>query len=231
MPPYNNAPGSDNTPVKMLQPGVPQYAFGSFDYGDPGCRMQITAVSVDGGGNATLSVVVREGNIPSAGLFADISKTTYDSGNLNISGVIIGAVSINKTTGIGTITYPSSAAPTSLIAQSGEVYVAAQEVYEELTQATISQAFAVQPAKGQGRAISWTYEYLLGAEPASISIQLEGASRDIDAEYTIIGTAQTDVIADNHQITASVPENVNFVRINIPSLGSSAKVGATITQS
>jgi hypothetical protein len=205
------------------------------DHGNPGCLMAITGVSVDGSGNATLSVVVRSGNIPKANSFnylMTVSKTTLQGGALNGTGFEPTAVSINALTGIGTLTYATGATTQTEIAQSGEVWFPAPEFGEACLQQA-SQAFAVQPSKGQGRGISWTYEYPESNPPDAISIQLEGASHDIDGEYAIIGTAQTDTSSNNHQITGTIPENVNFVRLNITSVsgGTSPTIAGTITQS
>lgn len=231
MPPYNFAPGTNNTPLHMLQPGVPQYAFGSFGYSDPGCRMAISSATIDGSGNAIIGVTVQSGNIPEVGAVVNIEGTTLQGGTLNAEGWALTAVDIDATTGIGTVEIAAGVTPESEVPQSGVIYARAVEVPETLSGPQKSQAFAVQAAKGQGRGISWTYEFPTGVVPGAISIQLEGAVRDIDAEYTIIGTAQTDVSANYHAIIASVPENANFVRVNMTTFTGTVALGATISQS
>ena len=232
MPPYNYTPGSDNTPVQMLQPGVPQFAFGSLNYSDPGTRMVINGVSIDGSGNATLYVTITEGHIPQVGALMNVEKTTLQSGVLNGNGFAITGVTINASTGKGTIVYAPGGSSQATTAQSGLAFVPPEEIPEACTTGP-SQAFAVQAAKGQGRGMSWTYEFPTESTPDTFSIQLEGAVRDNDAEYTIIGTAQTDTNSFWHTIIASVPENVNFVRLNITSSsgGTSPLIAAKISQS
>lgn len=214
---------------RLLQPGVPAYAFGSKNPNLPTVRMAITNVALTSN-VATYSVTMLEGNIPAAGDLASVTGTSTQSGAFNITATALASVSIDATTGIGTVTLALTHANVGSIAQSGLMTVAVPEVPELLSGATKSQAFAVQAAKGQGRGISWAYT--CPSQPGSLSVQLEGAINDEDAEYTLIGTALTTTSGYN-EVFATAPENVNFVRINATtfSAGTNPSIIAKISQS
>ena len=176
--------------------------------------MQVTKSAV-ASNVVTLTVTVLEGNIPASGATAYITGTANDSGNLNsTAGVALTGVSINAITGQGTITYSQSASNLAATADTGLVIVPNAEAAEALTTATKYQQFAVS-----GNAISWAYT--CPSAPAAISIQLEGAIDDNDAEYTAIGSAQTATSGYN-EIFATLPEFVRFVRIHVTSASGGA---------
>lgn len=215
MPPYNNQPG---VAVPMLPtasvpgpPGPPGYSFGSKPLNQPTCRMLISQTAVSSN-VVTLTVQVVEGNIPAVGQTLYIYATTRDAGGLNDSSgsITIASVSINATTGIGTITYAKSASNLATAADPGYALAPVPEA---------ADAIAGGSQKGQQFAVSGygiTWAYMCPSAPVSIAIQLEGAVNDVDAEYTIIGTSQTVVTASTWtEIFATLPENVNFVRLHI----------------
>lgn len=213
---------------KLLQPGVPAYAFGSRNPNLPTVRMAITNVSLTTN-VATYSVTMLEGNIPAAGDLASVTGTSTASGAFNVIAIALASVNIDATTGIGTVTLALTHANVGSIAQAGLMSVEVPEVPQLLSGATKSAAFALQAAKGQGRGISWDYN--CPSAPGSASIQLEGALVDDDAEYAVIGSALTSTSAG--QAFATAPENVNFVRINAAtfSAGTNPSIVARISQS
>lgn len=230
MPPYNNQPGVAVPLLPMASvpgpPGPPGYAFGSKPLVQPTCRMLVTASAV-ASNVVTLTVKVVEGNIPAVGQTVYIYATTNNAGGLNDnSGTItIASVSINATTGIGTITYSKTTANLSTTADVGYVLAPVPETSEAVTGSSQkSQQFAVS-----GYGISWAY--ITPSAPVSIAIQLEGAINDNDAEYTIIGSSVTTVSSSAWTETiATLPENINFVRLHITasSGGSSPTIIAKI---
>lgn len=196
----------------QLRPGVPGYAFGSKNPNIPVVRMQVTNVALTTN-VATLTVQVLEGNIPGPGDLISVTGTSSTSGLFNVSAVALSTVSITPLGGgAGTVTFPLTHANVTSAPDNGLATVDVPEVAYLATGAVKSAAFAFQPAKGQGRGISWAYT--CPSQPGSISIQLEGAIGDNDAEYTLIGTAQTTASGYN-EVIATAPENVNFVRLNI----------------
>lgn len=209
MPAYDANPAGNNS-VQCLTPGVPAYAFGSKNLITPTTLLQITNVALTSN-VATVTVLVREGNIPAVGSLISITGTSNTSGLFNVTNKTITAVSINSSTGIGTITFALSHADVVSAANAGQGYVPVPEVPEAAVSGNKSQAFAIQNTIGRGYGISWAYTY--PSAPVSGSIQLEGAINDVDGEYTLIGTAQTGV-SGYVEVFATLPELVNFVRLN-----------------
>ena len=208
MPTYQSTPAQKVIP--MLTPGNPSYAFGSLNTLVPTTLMQVTNVALTSN-VATLTVQVREGNIPAVGSLITVRGTSNSSGAFNVSNVALASVSITASTGIGTVTFALTHADVGSAAAAGQAFVPVPEVAESLVQGTKSQAFAIQNVLGKGYGISWAYT--CPSVPSTISIQLEGAINDNDSEYTLIGVAQTTTSGYN-EFFASVPELVNFVRLN-----------------
>jgi len=217
MPPYNSNPGK-NTAMQCLTPGVPAYAFGSKPLNQPTTLLQVTNVALTSN-VATVTVQVREGSIPAVGSLISITGTSNTAGLFNVTGKAITGVSINSSTGIGTITFALTHADVVSAADSGQGYVPVPETAEAAVAATKSQAFAIQNTIGRGYGITWAFTY--PSAPASASIQLEGAVNDVDGEYTIIGSAQTGV-SGYVEIPATLPTLVNFVRLNLTALSGGA---------
>ena len=58
----------------------------------------------------------------------------------------------------------------------------------QTTSATVSEPFAVPPGKGSlGRAITWQASYAVA--PGAVSLNLQGAFNDVEAEYAILDTS------------------------------------------
>ncbi len=209
MPTYPTGSGG-NTPVALLQPGVPGYAFGSLNKRFPTTLLQITNVALTSN-VATVTVTIRRGAVPIAGNLISITGTAGASGAFNVSNIAISTVSIDSVTGIGTITFPLTHADVGSAADAGQGYVPPAEVAETLG-VQKSQAFAIQDSIGRGYGITWAYT--LPSAPSTISIQLEGAVNNNDAEFTAIGSAVTTTTGYNEQI-AQLPNLVNFVRLRV----------------
>lgn len=203
-----------STPVKMLIPGIPDYAFGSKNLSKPTVRAYVTAMALNSN-VVTLTIQMVEGFIPSVGDLVTVLATTTDGGAANVANVAITGVNINSATGAGTITYAATGSNQGTTPDSGQVYIAVPEVPETAASGTKSRAFAIQNTIGRGYGISWSYTF--PSAPASASIQLEGALNNNDAEYVIIGSAQTTV-AGYPTIVATNPNLVNFVRLNMTAL-------------
>ena len=210
MSPLYPAGAGGNTPVPLLQPGVPGYAFGSIDRSFPTTLLQITNVALTSN-VATVTVLVRKGKIPIAGALISITGTSNASGAFNVSSVAISTVSIDASTGIGTITFTLTHADVVSAPAAGQGHVPVPEVPETLA-VQKSQAFAIQNAIGRGYGISWGYT--CPSAPSTISIQLEGAENNNDSEFTLIGSALTTTTGYNETF-AQVPNLVNFVRLRV----------------
>ena len=211
MPIYPAGSGG-NTPVPLLQPGIPGYAFGSIDRSFGTTVLQISNVALTSN-VATVTVLVRKGKVPVAGALISITGTTAASGAFNVSSIAISAVSIDASTGIGTITFALTHADVVSAPDAGQGYVPVPEVPETLA-VQKSQAFAIQNKIGGGYGLTWAYT--CPSAPGAIAIQLEGAENNSDSEFTLIGSSQTTTTGYN-EIIAQVPNLVNFVRLRITS--------------
>jgi hypothetical protein len=187
----------------LLVPGQTAYAFGSKSDRIPTTKfyVQKSGIASD---VATLDVSLWEGNIPAVGQLI----TTLSLANIaNVTNIALTGVTINNLTGIGSLTYALSGSNVTLAADPGVALVPVPEV-AEVCSVKASTAFAVS-----GYGVSWAYT--CPSQPGSLSIQLEGAIDNTSgSEFTLIGTAQTTASGYN-EIFATLPENVNFVRLNI----------------
>jgi hypothetical protein len=218
MPPYITRPATTNTPVQMLIPGQPAYAFGSKNTSRPTVKMSVTSVAV-ATDVVTLGVTLMEGYVPAVGDLITVVNTTTDSGAANVANVALASVTITALTGKGTVTYAATASDQLTTADTGMAYVAVPEIPEALS-AIASRAFAIQNTIGRGYGITWAYN--CSSAPSTIAIQLEGAVNDVDGEYTIIGTSKTTA-SGWVETVAQVPNLVNFLRVNI-----TATTGGTV---
>jgi hypothetical protein len=213
VPTYQFNPYQQNNPVILIPtagvpgpPGPPAYAFGSKSLSVPSTRMLVTQSAVSSN-VVTLTVKVVEGNIPLVNQTIFVYATANNSGAFNTStGATITAVNITASTGVGTVSYAVTTANLTATADVGYAIVPVVEVSEALS-VKKSQQFALS-----GYGVSWAYT--CPSAPSTISIQLEGAINDSDSEYTIIGSAQT-ATSGYTEVFATLPENVNFVRLNI----------------
>jgi hypothetical protein len=215
MPAYQTSPFVQRV---SLLPGVPAYSFGSFNDRTPPSRFSIQSVAI-ASNVATLAVTLLEGLIPIVGALISVQGTqTPTSGgapNFNVVGVALTGVSINSTTGVGTLTFALTSSNISTTNDSGQATVPQPEIGDAITTAAKGQQFAVQSNPGlsqEGKNPTWEIHF--PSAPASFSAQLEGAMLDVDSQYEIVGAAQTTAgtYANNS------PLNFRFFRINITAL-------------
>jgi hypothetical protein len=186
MPSYAASPFQPN-PI-LLQPGQPGYAFGNFEEGVPDTRIQVTttarAASV-----ATVGVKILEGEIPLVGSLISIIGTTQAAGAFNVTNAALTAVTIDSSTGVGTVQFAIGAGTTVQAADFGTAMVPTPEEAEALTNSA-SQAFAVPEPAGSNtnpKTITWSTAY--PTAPASVSMLLQGSLFDIDSQYTTLDTS------------------------------------------
>jgi hypothetical protein len=212
MPPYNFSPAV-NTPVRLLQPGVPGYAFGSFDASAPTTLMQVSNVAL-ASNVATVTVLLREGKIPAVGSLLTIRGTDTASGAFNVVNEAIGTVTIDSVTGIGTITFNLTHADVVSNPDAGQGYVPVPEIGEALTGTNAvpqsSQAFAIQDIAGHnenGLTINWSVYF--PSAPSTAVIALECADVDQDNQYVMVDSTNSTSI-DNRSY---VDTRFRFVRL------------------
>jgi hypothetical protein len=237
-------PAWTNDPVNAIQsltPGVPAYSAGSLRKGPVG-RFIITQTAV-ATNVVTLTGSLVEGYIPSIGDLIFVHATARDAGGLNTStGIAIASVTIAAATGIGTITYAKTASDLATAADPGYAEILPAEIAETLNFSTAYQAFAVpHNVAGVGANPSFTLTVSFPSAPGAIKASLQGAMRNVDAEFvnlikdvTAAGTYSDSGAPAQEAATGQFwPGAWNFVRYadTGSSGGSSPTVIAKITMS
>lgn len=205
MPAYVSTPLGP--PPETLQPGVPGYAFGSFNANLPTTKMLVTTTASTGG-TATVGVQVIEGKIPDVGSLVTIRGTSQGAGAFNVTNIAITAVSIVAGTGVGTIQFALVGTVVSA-ADAGLALVPTPEVGEALTNAT-SKTFAVPEPVGSDtnqKGVVWSTSY--PSAPGAVTMVLQGSLFDIDGQYQTVDTS-TNV---NGETRVYGPSNFRFFRL------------------
>lgn len=188
MPAYINSPFQV---PKLLQKGVPVYLFGSFDYKIGNTYLALSNV-VATGGTGTVTVQLINGPNPVVGGFISIVNSTTSSGLFNVNRAVITAVSINQATGAGTIAFALTGTVAST-ADSGSVLVEPPEIGETLV-AEASIPCLVQAPEGDSQftlPIAVTFPTM----PTAVSVHLQVAIRNNNAEYTNVNSNPEVVVA------------------------------------
>jgi hypothetical protein len=228
MPAYITAP-PEITPRTLLVSGRPNHSWGSYNDRAPTTKMQVTSVA-GSGTVATIGVIVIEGNYQNVvvGGTISIQGTQTSSGAFNVTNATIASVSINATTGVGTITF-ASATSVSTANDSGFAYAPIPIVYEALTTTpTAGKQFAIahsQIQRGLSGAILFT-----GA-PATWTGLVQGADVDQDSAYTTAVTL-TQANGANGASWSAADFNFNWVRVVVSGTGgTSPGVAASVQTS
>lgn len=206
--------------IRSLIPGVPLYSAGSKKVG-PTVRFAITASTV-ATNVVTLTGAILEGNIPAVGDLVYVKGTSRNSGQLNQGvGYPITSVSIDATTGVGTIAYAETTANLAPGADSGMASITISDVPETLNPSTAYEAFAIPRLGGMlGSNPSITIWVKFPSAPDSIKWSLQVAERNVDAEYvdlikdqTAAGTFTDSALpASSSNAGEFWPGALNFVR-------------------
>ena len=116
-----------------LIPGQPAYSFGVAPTAN--ARMSISKVAI-ATNVATLTVQMLEGIIPAVGALISVQGTqTVTSGgapNFNVTNVALASVTINSSTGAGTVTFALTSNNITAIADSGQAIAVALPTYDTL---------------------------------------------------------------------------------------------------
>jgi hypothetical protein len=138
--------------IKLALPGLPVYLFGSLAQTTAPTRMTVSNVALTSN-VATLTVQIIEGNIPIVGALVSVTGTQQASGAFNVSQVALTGVTINATTGAGTITFALTHANVGSVADSGLAVAPQPVVPEAITLNESSEACAL-PMAQDGKSIS-----------------------------------------------------------------------------
>jgi hypothetical protein len=226
---YQTSPLS---PVPLLQPLVPAFAWGARGVGTP-CRMIISSDSV-AANVVTLTVTVVEGNIPQVGDLIFVFATSNSAGGLNQStGIAISAVSINAATGIGTVSYPLTIANQGNTTDSGYA-ISTEEIDTETPTpgnggAAASQQFALMSEIGKN-GTPFSVDGKFSGAPGVFEVDVQVASIESDTYYQTISNGNiTTVDATNNTFHLDATlTNARFVRLLMRSRTNSVALFATV---
>ena len=172
MPAFSASP---NFKGPLLLPGTPLYLWGSYNDKVSPTSMQISNVALTSN-VATLTVQVYSGNIPAVGSLITVTGTQNTSGLFNVTNVALTGVTINATTGAGTVTFALTHANVVSAADAGTAIVPVPVVLEAVPTAgatTGSSIFCALPVVGNGAgltAIGWDVGFDQAAT-ATVNIQ------------------------------------------------------------
>ena len=231
---------------KLLVMGVPEYVWGSLNDKTVPTTGIITFSKTNGTTTATVNIQILSGNIPVNGSLITVVGSA-NSGNFNVTNVAISNVTVipdanGNDTGLYSLTYAitSTATPTTYTADAASFIIPQPEVGETVSGTGASVPVAVGTWNNSGRSLSATLT--LGSGLSGVTAVLQGANRDIDAEYNTVGTIGTGLgvgttdwqsgqgdTATGTLAAGSVNFlNFRFFRINITAITGSGLVVAKI---
>lgn len=179
---YSSSPFA---PVTLLQPGKPEYVWGSFNDRVPNTRLQVSNVALTTN-VATLTVLVLEGPIPAVGSLITVQGTQSTSGLFNVTNVALTGVTIDATSGAGTLTFALTHADVVSAPNSGGAIVQTPVVMEAVTTATASKP--VDQPQAAPALTGFSAEAFFSAAPAAAVVAVQVADRNIDAAYQTVDT-------------------------------------------
>lgn len=209
MPAYSSSPVA---PVPLALPGTVAYAWGSQKCDVSPTRMLIDHVAITSN-VATLNVTVVEGNIPAVGDLITVTGTTTSSGVFNVTAVALTGVTINATTGVGTVTYALTNANIASTANAGIAYVQYATVFETVSLNSVSQAIALA-ASSPGVGISnFSVEVAWAPGTSAGVVTVQVADTNTDAEYASAGASATITYPATRLDVSNI--TANFVRLKL----------------
>lgn len=207
MPAYSSSPVA---PVPLALGGTPAYAWGSLKTDVSPTRMLIDHVAITTN-VATLNVTVVEGNIPAVGDSITVTGTTTQAGAFNVTAALTG-VTINATTGIGTVTFALTHADVATTANAGIAYVQYAPVFETVSLNSVSQAIALVASSPDIGISNFSVEVAWAPGTSAGVVTVQVADTNTDAEFVAPASATITwpaVRLDVSNLTA------NFVRLKL----------------
>jgi len=193
---------------KLLTMGTPEYVYGSLN---TQVGPTLGYVISDSAATTVATVVFQivSGNIPIPGSLISVTGTANSSGVFNTTSAVI-ITSVVNDYGVCTVTFAIASTTQVSTADAGQVYVAVPEIPDNLTAAIVATistngaaSFPVAAPVGataNGRSISVTVDLLASSAvyPSTltgVTVVLQGANLDFDAEYNTIATVVTALAA------------------------------------
>lgn len=184
MPAYANNPF---TPAKFLAKGVATYLFGSYNFHQADTQMYVSNVALTSN-VATLTVQIYGGEVPIVGALISVRQTASTSGLFNVSRVPLTGVTIDLTTGAGTVTFALTHADVVSVANTGSAVVEVPEVGEALANGA-SIAVAIAAPEGDSQfTVPLAVTFPGNVLPTAATVNLQGALRNVDSEFTNVSS-------------------------------------------
>jgi len=163
--------------IRLCNPHTPEYVWGTYNDKISPTLIYVTNVALTTN-VATLTVAVYSGNIPAVGSFITVTGTQTSSGVFNVTNVALTGVTINATTGIGTVTFALTNANISSTPDAGVAEVPTPVVREAVTVGTASVPVAL-PSFGSRIALTgFSFEATWSAAPSAAVIAVQIANVD-----------------------------------------------------
>lgn len=200
MPSYPNNPF---VPPLTVMKGVACYLYGSYNYRQDHTRMLVSNVALTTN-VATLTVQIVAGEIPVIGALISVQQTANTAGLFNVNRVALTGVTINSATGAGTVTFALTHANVGAAADTGSAVVEVPEVPETLANGK-SIACVIPAPEGDSQftvAVAVSFPTI----PTAVTVDLQRAIHESDAEYTTVGTTHAAVVAASAQTVGPVTE-------------------------
>jgi hypothetical protein len=229
MPSFNASPFAA-IPQKLI-PGQVAYLLGSWPSDVAPTRLAVSSVAV-ATDVCTLGVTVTEGNIPSVGSLITVQGTATQSGAANVTNVALTGVTINATTGVGTVTFALTASDVSTTADGGVAYVPQPELGETVANGysvPVGLPYTVPQDAGQGlEAIGCEVNF--PTLPTACVVSLQGAQTNTPSTQwqTVIANVVTVSAGSAAYGTTQVTGKWGFLRYAITGTSGSGKIVAKI---
>jgi len=212
---------------QLLVRGVASYLFGSYNYKQDNTKLLISNVALTSN-VATLTVQIVGGEVPLVGSLISVQQTTSTSGLFNVNRVALASVTIDATTGAGTVTFPLTHANVVSAADTGSAVVEVPEKSEALA-AGASIAVACTMPFAEQFTVPLAVTFPGGVLPTAVTVTLQVALHNIDSEFTNTTTAV--VVATGAYTTGKGPvveatlERGYFYRVLVSGLTAGSATG------
>jgi hypothetical protein len=219
--------------AQVAQKGVPVFLFGSYNYKQGNTKMLVSNVAL-ATNVATLTVQIVGGEVPIVGALISVAQTQSTSGLFNVARAPLTGVTIDSTTGAGTVAFALTHADVTSAADTGSAVVEVPEI-GETPAAVKSAACYVQPSAMDAE-VTITTSVTFSTVPTAITVSLQKALRDVDSEYTTITGAATVIAASTYTTGPTVEYTLKgsgyyrFIGSGL-TLGSGAGMVAKLTRS
>ena len=185
MPAYVSGPFN---PPLLVQKGVAAYLFGSLNTRQDNTYMLVSQVAI-ATNVATLTVQITRGEIPVVGALISVAQTVTSSGAFNVTRAVLTGVTINATTGAGTVTYALTSGNVSTTADPGSAVVEVPEIGETLAAGASIPCVIAAPDDDSQFTVPISVTFPGAVLPTAVTVTLQAAIHDNASEYTAVGSA------------------------------------------